>query len=111
MAIEQHQEEVKEECSEETTKENKIYRTPLFTKTYATNVKVFQTDVDIRIELFNEKRETEDEIIFYSDGLVLLTPEAAKKLSLELNIMIESYENEKGEIKIRECRKDNTFVD
>lgn len=111
METEQHQEEIKDECGEEATKESKIYRTPLFTKIYATNVKVFPTDVDIRVELLNEKRETEDETIFYSDGLVMLTPEAAKKLSLELNITIENYENEKGEIKIKECRKDNVFVD
>lgn len=111
MTTEQDQEDFQEECEEEILKENKIYRTPLFTKIYTTNIKVFQTDVDIRIELLNEKRETKEETVFYSDGLVILTPEAAKKLSLELNEMIQKYETENGEIKIRECRKDNTFVE
>jgi hypothetical protein len=67
--------------------------------------------VDIRIELLNEKRETEDKIIFYSDGLAILTPEAAKKLSLELKEVIEKYEIENGEIRIREYRNNNDFDD
>jgi hypothetical protein len=108
---EENQEEVKEECEEEKTKTNRIYRTILFSKIYTTNMRVFQTDADIRIELFNEKRETEDEVIYYSDGLVILTPEAAKKLSTELKGMIEKYESENGEIKRRECRMDNEFID
>ncbi|WP_269850071.1 hypothetical protein [Methanosarcina horonobensis] len=42
---------------EEPEKKNKIsvYRTPLFTKLYATNLRVSPTDVDFRIEFFNEK--------------------------------------------------------
>lgn len=68
---------------EEPEKKNKIsvYRTPLFTKLYATNLRVSPTDVDFRIEFFfNEKIETEEELIFYSDALAMLTPEAAKKI-------------------------------
>ncbi|MDQ1251210.1 MAG: hypothetical protein QG646_279 [Euryarchaeota archaeon] len=114
MAIGQVLEEVKEETEEvkeKTIKESTIYRTPLFTKIYTTNLKVFQTDADIRIELFNEKRETEDEVIYYSDGLAILTPEAAKKLSIELKEVIEKYEIENREIRIREFRKNNEFDD
>jgi Protein of unknown function (DUF3467). len=91
-------------------KPNRILRTPLFTKLYSTNVTVFKTNVDIRIEFFNEKGETADNIIFYSDGLVMLTMEAAKKLSIELGKVIEEYENEKGEIKIDDERNNKILV-
>lgn len=86
-------------CEEE-IKLNKIFRTHLFAKIYATNIKAYQTDVDIRIELLNERRETEDEFIFYSDGLAMLTLEAAKKLSIALHKIIEQHEAKCGEIKI-----------
>lgn len=95
----------------EEVKLNKIYRTHLFTKIYATNIKAYQTDVDIRIELLNEKRETENELIFYSDGLAMLTLEAAKKLSIELHKLIEQHEAKYGEIKLTGDRKCNSFVD
>lgn len=110
--IEECAQEMEEDAQEieEKTKKNRILRTPLFTKLYSTNLTVFKTNVDIRIEFFNEKGETEDNIIFYSDGLAMLTMEAAKKLSIELGKVIEEYENEKGEIKINEDRNNNIFV-
>ncbi|MDV0446908.1 hypothetical protein MsAg5_07720 [Methanosarcinaceae archaeon Ag5] len=77
-----------------------IIRTPLFAKTYATNVSVIQTDLDFRIELFNEKYQVGDEWIYHSDGLAILTPEAAKILWTELGLKIEKYEKENGEIDI-----------
>lgn len=98
---------------EEPEKKNKIsvYRTPLFTKLYATNLRVSPTDVDFRIEFFNEKIETEEELIFYSDALAMLTPEAAKKLYIELEKAIEKYEIENGEIAVKEKRKNCEFSD
>lgn len=103
MTTEQEKEEI---VKEETIEKNKIsvYRTPLFTKLYATNLRVSPTDVDFRIEFFNEKVETKEGIAFYSDGVAMLTPEAAKKLSLELKKAIEKYEIENGEISIKEGR-------
>ncbi|MDY0131025.1 MAG: DUF3467 domain-containing protein [Methanosarcina vacuolata] len=94
-----------ENIEEEKTQKTRIYRTPLFTKLYATNLSVFKTDVDVRIEFFNEKGTSEDEVVFYSDGLAMLTMEAAKKLSIKLEKIIEEYESENGEIEIREDRK------
>lgn len=100
------EETVKEETvKEEKIKKTRIYRTPLFSKVYATNLKTFKTSVDVRIEFFNEKNETENEVVFYSDGLSILTIEAAKKLSIELSKLIEEYESEKGEIEINDERK------
>ena len=37
-----------------------IFRSSLFNKTYATNVMVTSTDVDFRLELFNEKFKIDD---------------------------------------------------
>jgi len=95
----------------EVTKKNRIYRTPLFTKLYSTNLKVFQTDVDVRIEIFNEKSETKDETVFFSDGLVILTLEAAKKLSVELNELLEKHEAAKGEITITKNKSNKNFTE
>ncbi|WNY27510.1 DUF3467 domain-containing protein [Methanolapillus ohkumae] len=75
-----------------------IIRTPLFHKTYATNVSVNRTDVDFRVELFNEKFQTEDECVYHSDGLMILTAEAAKILSDCLSEKIKEFEKENGEI-------------
>lgn len=104
MTIEEENEENVQEESKEKEKIS-VYRTPLFTKLYATNLRVFRTDVDFRIELFNEKFESEEETVFYSDGIVMLTPEAAKKLMIELTRAVEKYELENGEILVREERK------
>ena len=102
--------ETEKRTESEVTKKNRIYRTPLFTKLYSTNLKVFQTDVDVRIEIFNEKSKTKDETVFFSDGLVILTLEAAKKLSVELNELLEKHEAAKGEITItknKSCKRGN----
>jgi hypothetical protein len=77
-----------------------IFRSSLFGKTYATNVIVTSTDEDFRLELFNEKFKIEDGWAYHSDGLVILTRQAAKKLLLTLTEKIKSYENEKGEIEV-----------
>lgn len=81
-----------------------IARTPIFKKIYATNINVTKTDSDFRIELFNEKFETEDRVIFHSDGLIILTNQAAKKLLGNLSEKIEEYENENGEIIVDDVR-------
>ncbi len=87
-----------------------VFRSPLFNKTYATNLLVTTTDTDFRIELFNEKFETEKGWAYQSDGLVILNREAAKKLLITLDEKIKSYEKEKGEIKLNEERMDIEFL-
>lgn len=93
----------------ESQPENKgisVFRSSLFGKTYATNVIVTSTDVDFRIELFNEKFKIENGWAYHSDGLVILTRIAAKKLLLTLDEKIKSYEQKNGEIKVEEERMD-----
>ncbi|WP_269850070.1 hypothetical protein [Methanosarcina horonobensis] len=53
-----------------------------------------------------KKIETEEELIFYSDALAMLTPEAAKKLYMELEKAIEKYEIENGEIPIKKEKEE-----
>ncbi|MCX9011948.1 MAG: DUF3467 domain-containing protein [Candidatus Methanoperedens sp.] len=81
-----------------------VFRSSLFNKIYATNVVLTSTDVDIRLELFNEKFKIENGWAYHSDGLVILTREAAKKLLITLEEKIKSYEKENGEIKVNEDR-------
>ena len=79
-----------------------VIRAPSFQKIYATNISVTDTDSDFRIELFNEKFKVEGGWAYNSEGLAILTVEAAKKLSLLLDEKIKSYEKEHGEIKVNE---------
>lgn len=81
-----------------------VFRTSLFTKIYATNVQLSKTDVDFRIELFNEKFQVEDNWAFHSDGLVILTREAAKKLFLNLDKELKAYEKKYGDIEVSDDR-------
>ena len=84
-------------------KEFQVQRTISFNKIYATNLIGYWTEFDFRIELFNEKinaatKEGKEEWTFISEGLVIMTPLAAKKLNKLLTEKIKEYESEKGEI-------------
>lgn len=82
-----------------------LARTPIFGKTYATNVLTSLTDSDFRIELLNEKfKKDDDSWVYHSDHLAILTMEAAKKLYLDLEKKINDYEEENGEIDINNER-------
>lgn len=97
--------EIKEEIENQMEKKKiSVYRTSLFNKIYATNVVVSTTDADFRLELFNEKFKIENGWAYHSDGLVILTRVAAKKLLVTLDEKIKSYEKENGEIKVDEER-------
>jgi len=91
-------------------KQISVFRSSLFNKTYATNLILTTTDVDFRIELFNEKFKIENGWAYHSDGLVILTRVAAKKLLLTLDEKIKSYEQKNGEIKIDEERMDVDYL-
>ncbi|AKB42792.1 DUF3467 domain-containing protein [Methanosarcina vacuolata] len=95
---------VEPKMGEKIIKQVSIARTPIFRKIYATNLNVTSTDSDFRIELFNEKFETDDRVLFHSDGLVILTNQAAKKLLENLSEKIDEYEKENGEILVDENR-------
>jgi hypothetical protein len=81
-----------------------INRTPIFGRTYATNVLVSTTDSDFRVELLSEKFKTEDGWSYQSDHMVMLTRESAKKLLLDLEKQISRYEDENGEIVVSDER-------
>jgi wobble nucleotide-excising tRNase len=81
-----------------------VFRSTLFNKIYATNVNITSTDVDFRVELFNEKFKIETGWVYQSDGLLILTKTAAKKLLITLDEKIKSYEKENGEIKVEDER-------
>lgn len=98
------EENVEKYVPENDEKNISIVRTPIFNKIYATNLSVTKTDSDFRVELFNEKFETEDKPIYHSDGLVIMTAQAAKKLLLSLTELISEYEEENGEIIVSEKR-------
>lgn len=87
-----------------------VFRTSLFTKIYATNLQLSKTDIDFRLELFNEKFQVEDSWAFHSDGLVILTREAAKKLLINLDEELKAYEKEYGEIKVSDDRMKMQYI-
>lgn len=76
-----------------------IRRAPSFFKVYATNVLPSATREDFRVELFNERFKAGEGWVYQSEGLLLLTRGAAKKLAVELSRLVEACEAEHGEIK------------
>jgi wobble nucleotide-excising tRNase len=87
-----------------------IVRPPTFKKQYATNVFVTITDSDFRIELFNEKFKTDNGWVYQSEEMLILTKEAAKKLSNLLEEKIKQYEKENGEIQVSEDRMQFNYL-
>jgi hypothetical protein len=87
-----------------------VARPPTFTKIYATNIFVISTDSDFRVELFNEKFKTQDGWIYQSEGSIILTKEAAKKLQIMLDEKIKDYEKTNGEIKVSDERMQFNYL-
>ncbi len=79
-----------------------ITRGHSFQKIYSTNLIGGGTEYDFRFELFNEKIRfsPEDKWSYISDAMVILTPQAAKKLKGLLEDYLKKYEKEKGEISV-----------
>lgn len=90
----------------EKTPSARVIRSPLFNKTYSTNVLVSVTDTDVRMEFMNEKFKDGDDAqwIYYSDHLTILSMQAAKKLYVDLGKKLSKYETENGEIQVSEER-------
>jgi len=78
-----------------------IDRPVTFRKTYATNVLVGMSEYDFRIEFFNERMRAEKakKWIYFSEGMAILTPLAAKRLRDALSEKIDQYEGKCGKIK------------
>lgn len=71
-----------------------IGRTPYFQKHYATRVGVTLTDFDIRLDIMNEKFKDDvtNKEVLVVEQMVILTPLAAKELSIELQRIIKHWE-------------------
>ena len=52
------------------------------------------TEYDFRIELMNEKIKFKDKWLYLVDSVVILTPNASKKLYEELKVYISKYEKD-----------------
>ncbi len=77
-----------------------------YQKIYGTNVLCYSTDVDIRIEIMNEKiPDREGNWVYMSEGLVILTPQAAKVLKEHLEETIKKREETSGKIAIASERR------
>jgi hypothetical protein len=84
-------------------KRTAIRRAPSFFKTYVTNVLPTATREDFRVELFNERFKAGGGWVYRSEGSLILTRAAAKKLAIELSKKVEAYEAEHGEINAAEA--------
>lgn len=86
-------------------RERVVLRSPSFTKLYATNVLVRHTDVDFRIDFFNEKMHiSEKEMAYVSEAIAILTPEAAKILLETLQRELSLFEEAEGAIGVSKVR-------
>lgn len=86
-----------------------VRRPVSFHKIYATNVIGEWTEYDFRIELFNEKMKTEgegeeegeekeekkEEWVYISEAMVILTPNAVRKLKKVIDEAVKEYEENK----------------
>jgi hypothetical protein len=61
-----------------------IMRSSDFTKTYATNVLFEETDIDVRLHLFNEVFTDGGKKALLEDAMVILTKEAMEILKLQI---------------------------
>ena len=78
-----------------------LVRAPEFYKTYATRTVPYLTEYDIRVVLANETMGDEEGWCTVADGMVILTPVAAKELAAELNALVSTWEELNGKIKGR----------
>lgn len=81
-----------------------VERAPNYTKYYVTNVRVLPTDVDIRLEIFNERIPHEKHFDLIADAGVILTPEAASVLRDRLAEALKQFEEKHGAVVISPTR-------
>lgn len=79
-------------------KQTSILRSHNFQKFYGTNLVGGGTKYDFRFELFNEKIKIQPnkDWSYISDALIILTPQAAKKLYSKLDKYIKKFEKDHG---------------
>lgn len=82
-----------------------LARAPVFFKTYATRTVPYLTEYDIRVVLANETMGDDVGWCTVADGMVILTPLAAKELAAELDAIVAAWEELHGKIKGRKGRR------
>ena len=76
-----------------------IVRAEGFRKTYGTRVLVMRTEYDLRLMVANERVKVEGGGDFYlGEGMVILTPIAAKELVADLGTLVREWERDNGRI-------------
>lgn len=80
-------------------------RGPDFFKAYATRTVPYITEFDIRVVLANETMGDDEGWCTVADGMVILTPIAARELAAELADMVAAWEELHGKIKDRRGRR------
>lgn len=77
-----------------------VLRSHNFQKLYGTNLVGGGTQYDFRFELFNEKIKIDANKgwSYISDALIILTPQAAKKLFTILDKYVKEFEKDHGTI-------------
>jgi hypothetical protein len=79
-----------------------IVRAEGFCKTYATRVLAMSTEYDIRLTLTNERVKVDGGPDFYvAEGMVILTPIAAKELHSQLGRLVREWERDHGSVEGR----------
>jgi hypothetical protein len=82
-----------------------LVRGPEFVKNYATRTVPYMTEFDIRVVLANETMGDDEGWCTVADGMVILTPLAAKELVAELGDLVTAWEELHGKIKDRKGRR------
>jgi hypothetical protein len=87
--------------SSQKKKQTSVLRAHNFQKLYGTNLVGGGTQYDFRFELFNEKIKIDanKSWSYISDALIILTPQAAKKLFTILDKYVKEFEKDHGTIK------------
>lgn len=80
-------------------------RAPGFFKAYATRTVPYLTEYDIRVVVANETMGDDEGWCTVADGMVIMTPLAAKELLDELEALISTWEELHGKIRGRKGQR------
>ena len=81
-------------------------RAQSFSKQYATNVLLSETDSDVRLYAFNEILDTDDGTVAVSDGAFILTYQATVLLYEQLKETIDRWSAEGRNVIVSEKRRE-----
>ena len=81
-------------------------RSASFSKVYATNVMLSETDSDIRLYAFNEIFEAPEGKLAVSDGTLIMTEQATMLLYEQIKGLIERWEKAGKKVEVSESRRE-----